>query len=101
MQDLPASNQRTESAQMGERTAYTFIFLFLDIVLFIVICFIPSNGLAGLASAFVFTLISLFIQLFVGLILIITQHKKKLGQAILLSIGIFLLIGLSICSTMT
>lgn len=42
--------------------------------------------------------ISLLVQLIVGLSFLANERKQLIGQAMLLTVGIFLLIGFSICS---
>ena len=42
--------------------------------------------------------LSLLVQLIVGLFLLTNESQKLIGQAMLLAVGIFFLIGFSICS---
>ena len=62
-----------------------------------------SGGGEGALGGFILTIIliifSLFVQLIVGLGLFGNPGKRELGKAILLSVGFFLLIGFSLCST--
>jgi hypothetical protein len=69
------------------------------VLLFLIVLGVSSNGdgLGALIIAFFVGVISLVIQLIIALVFIIGE-KKESGKAMLLSIGIILLIGLSICS---
>jgi hypothetical protein len=70
------------------------------VILFIIVFSMSSSrggGLEALIIGFFVGVFSLVIQLIVSLIFIIGE-KKELGKAMLLSIGIILLVGLSICS---
>ncbi|MBD0376157.1 MAG: hypothetical protein ICV51_11060 [Flavisolibacter sp.] len=44
--------------------------------------------------------LSLFIQFIVGIVFAVRENKKDIGKGMLLSIGVILLIGLSVCSNL-
>jgi len=79
------------------------IILASNIILF-VIFFIPAFTTSGNDSlgpaiiAFLLIGLSLLVQLIVGLVFLNQESKREMGQAMLLSAGIFLLIGFSVCS---
>jgi hypothetical protein len=74
-------------------------------LVFFLLCLAPSfwgdwSGYDALGAFLVGLIIiglSLFIQLVVGIVYSVGEKRKELGQALLLSSGIFLLIGLSVC----
>lgn len=57
-----------------------------------------NQALGWLLIAFIIIAIALFIELITGLIFIVDTRQKELGQAILLTVGVILLIGFSVCS---
>jgi hypothetical protein len=59
--------------------------------------FTGNDSLGWLIYSFIFFIISLVIQLIVGLAYIVNKRKQELGQAMLLSVGIILLVGFSVC----
>lgn len=58
-----------------------------------------DSVLVALILGFVGGGILLFVQLILGIVFVAGQ-KKDLGKAMLLTVGIFLLVGLSVCSSM-
>jgi hypothetical protein len=81
---------------------YTLLILGLDLITVLLICWIVSacfknDGLAGAILIFFLICGFGFMQLIVALILLNSAKQKLYGQAMLLSLGIYLLIGLSIC----
>jgi hypothetical protein len=90
---------------MGRFILYTIIALILNVVSFLVFSlpiFFNSEALGpaigSLIFGFVLTIISLIIQTIIGLIFLAKEGKKEIGKAMLLSVGIIFLIGLSVCS---
>jgi hypothetical protein len=88
---------------MNQFVKYLLIILASNIILF-VIFFIPAfttrgnDSLGPAIIAFLLIGLSLLVQLIVGLVFLNQENKREMGQAMLLSTGIFLLIGFSICS---
>jgi hypothetical protein len=88
---------------MNRFIKYLLIILASNIILFIIF-FIPaftSSGKDSLGPALMGLLLiglSLLVQLIVGSVFLGKENKREIGQAMLLSAGIFLLIGFSICS---
>ena len=90
---------------MGRFILYTIIALVLNVLSFFVFL-IPmyfSDGelgpaIGGLLFAFALLIISLIIQTAIGLMFLTKEGKKEIGKAMLLSVGIIFLFGLSICS---
>lgn len=88
---------------MNKFVKYTLIAFGANIVSF-VLFLIPSFTCEGqdcLGPAILGVLLiglSLLIQLIVGLSFLANERKQLIGQAMLLTVGIFLLIGFSICS---
>jgi hypothetical protein len=88
---------------MNQFVKYLLIILASNIILF-VIFFIPAFTTSGNDSlgpaiiAFLLIGLSLLVQLIVGLVFLNQESKREMGQAMLLSAGIFLLIGFSVCS---
>jgi uncharacterized membrane protein (DUF485 family) len=72
----------------------SFVLLFIIILAF---SGLNEDGLGALIIAFVIGVLSLLVQLIIALVYIVGE-KKELGKAMLLSTGIILLIGLSVCS---
>jgi membrane protein DedA with SNARE-associated domain len=90
---------------MGKFILYTIIVLVLNVVLLFILGWLGglviddnSYGLDSLVIGLVIFAASLIIQLVAGSILIAKGEKKELGRAMLLSVGIILLTGFSICS---
>ena len=84
---------------------YVLIVLGLNLLSILIFClpvFFPHSGqydaLGWLIIGFCLTALSLVIQFIVALVYIGGEKKKELGQAMLLVVGLFLLIGLSVCS---
>jgi hypothetical protein len=88
---------------MNQFVKYLLIILASNIILF-VIFFIPAFTTSGNDSlgpaiiAFLLIGLSLLVQLIVGLVFLNQESKREMGQVMLLSAGIFLLIGFSVCS---
>lgn len=88
---------------MNRFVKYLLIVLASNIALFIIF-FIPTFTTSGQDSlgpaimAFLLIGLTLLVQLIVGLVFLGQDNKRELGQAMLLSAGIFLLIGFSVCS---
>ncbi len=57
-------------------------------------------GLGWLVTAFFIFCAALLVQLIVGIVYVSGEKNREFGKAMLLSAGIILLIGFSICSTM-
>jgi hypothetical protein len=90
---------------MGKFILYTIIVLALNVALLFILAWLGglvindnSYGLDTLVIVLVLFAGSLIIQLVGGSILIAKGEKKELGRAMLLSVGIILLTGFSICS---
>lgn len=90
---------------MNKFGKYTLIAIGLNVLSFVIFCipvFLTPNtndaALSAFIIAFFLGVISLVVQLIVALVYLFGQ-KKEVGKAMLLSIGIILLVGLSICST--
>lgn len=84
---------------------YVMIVLGLNILSIFIFClpvFFPHSGqydaLGWLVVGLILTAMSLFVQLILGLVYAGSEKKKELGQAMLLVVGIFTLIGFSLCS---
>lgn len=88
---------------MNKFAKYTLIAIASNI-LFSVLILIPAftcqngNCLGLVIIGFLLIGLSLLIQFIVGLFFLNSERKKVVGQALLLSAGIFLLIGSSLCS---
>jgi hypothetical protein len=85
---------------------YTLLFL-AGIVLFVLLLVFISNSFfqstrdydfSGLIFVLISFYISLLIQFITGIILAANPKKKEVGVGLLISAGIVLLIGLSLCS---
>lgn len=90
---------------MSNVVKYTLIAIGLNILLALVL-FIPVAVMDGdamtayLVFLLFFTPLSLLVQLIVGIVFAAGEKKKEIGKGILLSVGFFLLVGLSICGPM-
>ena len=88
---------------MSRFVKYLLIILVSNIALF-TIFFIPAFTTSGQDSlgpaimAFLLIGLALLVQLIVGSVFLSQENKKEIGQAMLLSTGILLLIGFSVCS---
>lgn len=85
---------------MSKFAIYTLIAVglnFLSFFIFFIPAFFIKDGLAGAILAFFLVILSLVVQLIIALVYI-SGEKKELGKAMLLSTGILLLIGVSVCS---
>ena len=58
------------------------------------------DGLAWLVISLLIFVVALVIQLFVGFSLAIGEKNKEVGKGMLISVGIILLIGFSVCTPM-
>lgn len=70
-------------------------------VLFLPVFFISNENEAALGwmlIAFILAAILLFVQFVVAFTFILGEKKKELGQAMLLTVGVIVLIGFSVCS---
>ncbi|HRH60524.1 MAG TPA: hypothetical protein PL045_08135 [Chitinophagaceae bacterium] len=47
---------------------------------------------------FLIILLSLFVQFILGIVYALSSNKKKIGQGMLIGLGIFILVGFSICT---
>lgn len=76
--------------------------LLLAVVLFTPLFFMGNgDGAIGwLVLIFAAAVLSLFVQLIIGIVFAAGTEKKELGKAMLLCVGIFLLIGLSVCGSL-
>jgi hypothetical protein len=74
--------------------------LLAGIVLFIPLTFAGGDGYGYLFFLMAIGPLSLIGQLVVGLVYAAGDKKKELGQGMLLAVGFFLLVGLSICGPM-
>jgi len=88
---------------MNKFAKYTLIAICLNIVSFILfltpaLLYKGHDTFGPAILGFLLIGISLLIQLVIGLSFLANERKKLVGQAIILSTGIFLLIGFSICS---
>ena len=90
---------------MNKFVKYLLIIIGLNILLIILIsALVFYNGnrsgeaIGSLLAGIVLTFLGLCVQIIVGLIYLGNKRKKEIGKALLLSAGIILLIGLSICS---
>jgi len=89
---------------MSKFLKYTLLAIGLNLLSFIIF-FIPlfnSNNVHGdaigaILLAFILILVSFLTQVVVALTFLTTEKRKQIGKAMLLSIGILLLIGLSFC----
>jgi hypothetical protein len=88
---------------MSQFVKYTLIAIGLNLLsfgLFILPAFLTSSGHdrgTSLVLAFFGAIVSLIVQLLVALIFLLDEKKKQIGQAMLLSVGLFLLVGFSFC----
>jgi len=88
---------------MSRFIKYLLIILASNIALFIIF-FIPTFTTSGHDSlgpaimAFLLIGFTLLAQLIVGSVFLSQENKREIGQAMLLSTGIFFLIGFSVCS---
>ena len=90
---------------MSKFTKYTLIAVGLNILSFIVLC-IPvyltpntnDQALGAFILVFFIGALSILVQLIVALVFLFGKRKES-GKAMLLSIGIILLVGLSVCTT--
>lgn len=57
-----------------------------------------GTAIGGTIFLFIASIISLLIQALVGLSFLSNEQKKSIGQAMLLTVGMILLIGCSLCS---
>ena len=74
----------------------------LSFILFSIPIFFSGSGeraLGGLILTIILIFVSLFVQLIVGLGLLGNPGQREWGKALLLSVGFFLLIGFSLCTT--
>lgn len=94
---------------MGKILLYTVLFLVANIGLVLLFSFIipllmtdkdEGYGLDRAIAILVATFIAFMIELVVAVFLINTETRKDIGKAMLLSIGIIFLFGLSLCSGM-
>jgi hypothetical protein len=69
----------------------------LSFFIFSLPIFLSGDSIMGLIIAFCLAVLSLAIQLITGLVLVNNPNKKDWGRAMLLSAGIFTLIGFSMC----
>ena len=89
---------------MSKFAKYTLIAVGLNLLMFIILC-IPvyftnnknDEGLAAFIIAFFVGAFSVLVQLIVALVFLFGKRKES-GKAMLASVGIILLVGLSICS---
>lgn len=88
---------------MNKFTKYTLISIGLNLLLLFLIFMLPGyfvkgpDSLAwGIGGLLIF-LTSLAVQLITGLYLLGNERQKIKGQAMLLCVGLFLLVGFSIC----
>jgi hypothetical protein len=72
---------------------------FLSVILLLspVYLNLANDSLSWAIGAFFILVLSLCIQLIVGLVFLVNENKKLIGQAMLLALGIIILIGFSIC----
>lgn len=87
---------------MSQRTRYILIIvglnLFIGFLLFLLMTVAGSDSLEKMAFILLFIIPAmLLLQLIAGIVLALGKRRKALGQALLLSIGAILLIGLSVC----
>ena len=90
---------------MSKFTKYILIALGLNLLLYIILClpvyFTKNAGQDALGAfilAFFVGALALIVQLIVAIVFLFGKRKES-GKAMLLSIGIILLVGLSVCST--
>jgi len=69
----------------------------LSFIIFSLPLFLSEDGIPALILGFGLVVLSLFVQLIIGVVLLNNPNKKDWGRALLLSAGIFLLIGFSMC----
>ena len=87
---------------MKNVTRYSIRILGINLAVLIVLGFVATyfgdrnGGFVIMASIFYF--VSIIVQMFVGLGLILNEEKRDWGKAMLISMGIILLIGFSVCS---
>jgi hypothetical protein len=88
---------------MKEIILYTLVLLLVNAGLFIMFSFIVDkmdNRNIGDSIAYFlgFIIVSLVVQIIIALMLIATEKKVDVGKAMLLSVGVICLVGLSLCS---
>jgi heme/copper-type cytochrome/quinol oxidase subunit 4 len=90
---------------MNKFVKYLLIILGLDVILailafsFVALCFNRSSS-GVLEFGFYVILICFVIQIITGLVFLANEEKRDIGKALLLSLGIIILIGYSICSSL-
>jgi hypothetical protein len=90
---------------MGPLTRLTLICFGLNLLAGAVLAtplFFLRTGDAGIywgMALLVIAALSLLTQLVIGIVLVVQQRRRILGQAMLLAVGILLLIGLSVCGS--
>jgi uncharacterized membrane protein len=71
------------------------------LILLAPLLFIKNDNSIGWLLILIFlAVLSLFIQLIISVLYINTSDKKEVGQGMLLSVGVFLLIGVAVCGPM-
>ena len=92
---------------MGKLLSYTVLFLAANVGLFFLFSLVipllmtdkdEGYGLDRAIAILVAVFIAFMIELVVAVFLINTKTRKDIGKAILLSIGIIFLFGLSVCN---
>ena len=92
---------------MGSAFKYALISFVINIVvaalIYLPLIFFSRGGSAILLPLLLFWPLSLFIQLIVGLAYLAgnSEKGKNIGKGMLLTVGVFFVIGLSVCGMMT
>lgn len=85
---------------MSTVTKYSVRLMIFNVALLLV-CLIPlfkRNDLEAFIGSFGIFGTGLLLELFIGLVLLAGQRSNQLAKAILINVGVFFLIGFSVCS---